>query len=298
MMMATTPTSAQGGHTIQLKLSEVVPHDGFYRVALSINSRSELPPDNTVYDATGKVLPSSGIGPDGKTLVGTSAKADFESTAVFPVLADNLFPHTGTPPPTYMADIMLPNVNCDHCTLQVIEFMHPHTYNGTPGQNNGGGYFYHHCADLKITADTTMPLFVAPNADGGTTDAKPTTDGGAGSPGTGGTGGSTTTGTGGSTGAAGSAGTAGVAGTGAAGSTNTAGTTGGTAGTGIGTAGTSGAAGNNAGHAGSGSTGVAGAGAPHQSTGGGCAYAATEGHATAPLLVLLLSLVLARKRRG
>src|SRR5262245_17562477 len=55
--MATTPTPAQGGHALMLKINETVPHLGFYRVALAINSRSEIPVDNVVYDSKNKVLP-------------------------------------------------------------------------------------------------------------------------------------------------------------------------------------------------------------------------------------------------
>src|SRR5262249_55630132 len=38
------------------------------------------------------------------------------------------------------------NMTCDHCTLQVIEFMSEHPL------NNPGGCFYHHCANISIGA--------------------------------------------------------------------------------------------------------------------------------------------------
>ena len=50
------------------------------------------------------------------------------------------------------ADIQLPNINCPKCTLQVIQFMAEHGY------NQPGGYSYHHCADLQITADPAKPI--------------------------------------------------------------------------------------------------------------------------------------------
>ena len=153
--MAATPTPAQGGHTISLKVYEFVRHGGFYRVALAINSRSEIPVDNVVYDTNNNILPPTGM-PSG-----TSDHADYENPPVFPVLADNLFPHDQAGVSmTFQADIMLPNVTCARCTLQVIEFMHPH------GFNAGGGYFYHHCAELAITADPALPPFM-PGTDGG-----------------------------------------------------------------------------------------------------------------------------------
>ncbi|HEY0467893.1 MAG TPA: SCE4755 family polysaccharide monooxygenase-like protein, partial [Polyangiaceae bacterium] len=144
-MPSNVVTPVIGGSKLTVKINETVYHPGFYRIALSIKSRSELPIDNVVKDASGKVLPPAGPG--------TSATADFQATPVFPVLADNLWPHTSDTK-MFTGEITLPNVNCDKCTLQVIEFMAQHGSNGPKA-----GYFYHHCADLKITADTSKPIF-------------------------------------------------------------------------------------------------------------------------------------------
>jgi hypothetical protein len=53
---------------------------------------------------------------------------------------------------TYEADIQTPNINGTRCTLQVIQFMAEHAY------SRPGGYSYHHCADLAITADPSKPI--------------------------------------------------------------------------------------------------------------------------------------------
>ncbi|HTM43670.1 MAG TPA: SCE4755 family polysaccharide monooxygenase-like protein, partial [Polyangiaceae bacterium] len=148
--MAATPMAVQGGHMLTLQLQETVFHPGFYRVALSIMSRSELPPDNTVYDSNNMVLMAGGAG--------QSDHADYMDPPVFPVLEDNLFQHDTMGTGMYMKDIMIPNVTCAHCTLQVIEFMAQH------GSNGDAGFFYHHCADLAITADAALPAF---NPNGG-----------------------------------------------------------------------------------------------------------------------------------
>jgi hypothetical protein len=112
----------------------------------------------------------------------------------------------------YSTSIMIPNLTCAKCTLQVIEFMAPHTF------NDGGGYFYHHCADLKITADPALPLFGAAT-DGGaadvSADAVAPAEVAVDMSGTG-TGGSSPAGSGGAGGAAPS-GSGGVSGTGGAG---------------------------------------------------------------------------------
>src|SRR6188768_1526990 len=143
-MASNVVTPVMGGSKLMLKVNETVSHPGFYRVALSIKSRSELPADNVVKDASGMVLlPTS---------TGMAATAEYQTNPVFPVLADNLFPHTSGA--MFSGEITLPNVNCDKCTLQVIEFMANHGSNGPKA-----GFFYHHCADLKITADTSKPIF-------------------------------------------------------------------------------------------------------------------------------------------
>jgi hypothetical protein len=293
---AATPTPVQGGHLLTVKLEETVGHKGFYRFALAMSSRSQLPPDNVVYDSTGKVLPSSGIGPDGKTLIGTSARADTENPPVFPVIADNVFSHTTEASGVFypnaantaiagtISTVTLPNVNCDRCILQVIEFMWPHGYNGTAGKNDGGGYFYHHCAELKITADPAMPVFVpGGSTDGGTTDAgspkDASGDAATGAAGSSGTGAAGTVGTG----AAGTTGAAGVSATGAAGTGSSA------AGTSGGTAGTTGAAGTT-------TTGAAGS-RTTESASSGCSVGSAPKGAEALALLAGVALM-AMRRRG
>jgi len=146
-------TPAQGGHPLALQVDEMVFHPGFYRVALALNSPSELPPDNVVIDKQGNVLPPDSIG--------LSDTAEYEATAMFPVLADHLWPHDTPDQELFQTQLMLPNVSCDKCTLQVIEFM------SNSNSNAGGGYFYHHCANLKITADPALPAFAPPVSMGG-----------------------------------------------------------------------------------------------------------------------------------
>jgi hypothetical protein len=127
-------TAVQGGHPIAIRLTEFVFHPGHYRFALSVNSRAELPPDPNVVESDG-----------------ISLSASIQNPAKIPVLADGVFQHTAPPDGDWQTSIVLPNLNCDKCTLQIIEFMAEH------GFNPGGGFFYHHCADLRITADPSLP---------------------------------------------------------------------------------------------------------------------------------------------
>jgi hypothetical protein len=143
-------TQLSGGSKLHLKIQETIFHSGHYRVALAVNSRTELPPD----PATVEKYTDRGV---------YSVWAVIQSPPQIPVLADGLFQHYAEPgqpssaaPKTPMApweaDIKIPNINCAKCTLQVIQFMADHPY------NQPGGYAYHHCADLQITADPAKPL--------------------------------------------------------------------------------------------------------------------------------------------
>lgn len=298
---STVVTSVQGGHALPVKLTETVLHPGFYRFALSINSRSELPLDNVVKDSSGKVLSPTGM-PSG-----TSATAEWQMNPVFPVLADNMFAHTsGNTPLMFTGEVMLPNVTCAKCTLQVIEFMAMH------GPNGADGYFYHHCADLKITADPNLPVF-NPNGAGGAGGAGGASNGGASSGGAAGqaSGGAATGGAasgGAATGGAAMGGAAGVsagapavggsAGSGASGAPGSAGgapSSAGTTSAGASASGASSTAGTSS--AGASSTGTAGsAGATDNTDGGGCSLSPRSSGST-PTLALLAGLLLAGARR-
>jgi hypothetical protein len=147
-------TKVQGGSKLHLKVQETVFHPGHYRIALAAN-RSDLPKDPEV------TTRESARGPQ-------SVSAVIQNPVRPPLLADGLWPHTtrptGTMPP-WEADIDIPNINCEKCTLQIIQFMAEH------GLNRDGDYSYHHCADLQITADPAKPLatgWTAAPARGGT----------------------------------------------------------------------------------------------------------------------------------
>jgi len=133
---------AVGGQKLHLKVQETIYHPGHYRVALAVNSATELPldPETTTRE--------SDRGP-------WSVSAVIQNPTQIPVLADGLFAHSTRPTgpmDPWEADVQLPNINCRKCTLQVVQFMADH------GFNNPGGYSYHHCANLQITADPAQPL--------------------------------------------------------------------------------------------------------------------------------------------
>ena len=143
-------TEVTGGSELHLNIQETIFHSGHYRVALAVNSRNELPPDPITFEK----YTDRGV---------YSVWGAIQSPPQIPVIADGLFRHypaegerasfrPETPMSPWETDIQLPNINCEKCTLQVIQFMADHGY------NQPGGYSYHHCADLKITADPSKPL--------------------------------------------------------------------------------------------------------------------------------------------
>lgn len=137
-------SKATGGQKLHVKVQETIYHPGHYRIALAVNSPTELP-----LDPVAETRPSE-RGP-------WSVSGAIMAQPVPPVLADGLFVHRerpaqGTMLPPFETDVQLPNINCKRCTLQIIQFMEDHVY------NNPGGYSYHHCAELQITADPTKLL--------------------------------------------------------------------------------------------------------------------------------------------
>ena len=134
-------SQVKGGQKLKIRVQETVYHPGHYRVALAVNSRSELPPDPDV------VTQQTEKGP-------RSVSAAIQSPVKPPVLVDGLWAHNTRPekPEPYETEIELPNINCKKCTLQIIQFMAEH------GLNKDGDYSYHHCAELAITADPAKPI--------------------------------------------------------------------------------------------------------------------------------------------
>ena len=134
-------TEAVGGSALHIKIQETVFHPGHYRVALGVNGMADLPKDpETITRETDR-------GP-------RSVSTKIDPAPKAPLLADGLFPHTEKPASGsfWETEIKLPNINCDHCMLQVVQWMGEH------GLNKDGDYSYHHCAAVRIKADPKLAL--------------------------------------------------------------------------------------------------------------------------------------------
>jgi MYXO-CTERM domain-containing protein len=140
------------GETIDITIKETTTHPGHYRVSLA-KDQASLPDD-----------PDSAVVP-GTTECGSLA---ISSAPVLPLLADGLLVHTKAFAGPQTAKVALPaGMTCDHCVLQVVEFM----------ANHGAPCFYHHCANIKITANGADAGVPGTGVDGGS-GVDPATGGG------------------------------------------------------------------------------------------------------------------------
>ena len=101
---------------------ETIYHPGHYRVALAVNSPTELPLDPESDHGTERSRPAFGVGQDS----GPGADAGARRRP--------LRPHTAKIDTPLETDVQLPNISCKRCTLQVIQFMAEHAFNN-PGGN-------------------------------------------------------------------------------------------------------------------------------------------------------------------
>lgn len=131
-------TDVTGGSMLQVVVEETVYHPGHYRIALA--RRANWLPDDP--ETTLKE------GPRGMV----SDRAVIEENPVPPIIADGLWQHRERYTGMWETEIEIPNIDCQGCFLQIIQFMEEH-----PGFREGG-YSYHHCAMLNITADPALPL--------------------------------------------------------------------------------------------------------------------------------------------
>ena len=138
----------KSGSVVDISINETVPHPGHYRVSLAAD-RASLPPD-----------PAADVvstGPGNKECTSLAINPN----PTLPLLADGLLVKaTGTTGPRSMQVTLPAGMTCDHCVLQVVEFM----------SNHPASCFYHHCANIKISINGPVG--------GGSIDAGPVGGGG------------------------------------------------------------------------------------------------------------------------
>lgn len=132
-------TELNGGEMMRLAIEETIYHPGHYRVAL-VRNMNNLPPDASPLNM---VETQRGLG---------SGRFPIEVNPEAPVLLDGLWENNERRTGPLETKIEIPNIDCENCVLQIVQFMSEH-----PGHREGG-YTYHHCALLNITADSDKPM--------------------------------------------------------------------------------------------------------------------------------------------
>jgi hypothetical protein len=131
-------TEMKGGSMLPLTVTETVFHPGHYRVALA--RRINLLPGD----------PEAVLKQTDKGMISDHGVIDPNPKA--PVLVDGLWPSKVRRNSPLETKVHIPNIDCESCVLQVIQFMENH-----PGFREGG-YSYHHCAIVNIKADAALPV--------------------------------------------------------------------------------------------------------------------------------------------
>jgi hypothetical protein len=126
-----TVTSFTPGQMVDIKIEEYVDHDGYYAVSFDNDGDNDFPYPRANSDA---VNPNTddpmAMMPIGDKVLGYH----FDETMN---CADN-------PNGECIIKVKMPNVQCQTCTLQVVQFMYDKTDDGDPNEH------YFQCADIKI----------------------------------------------------------------------------------------------------------------------------------------------------
>jgi MYXO-CTERM domain-containing protein len=109
-------TVFEPGETITVTFAETIDHPGFYRISF----------DDDGQDAFDAPL----------------SRSEVQANPTLPVLLDDIDDQNGG---GYMVDVTLPNVECENCTLQLIQVM-------SSGQSWAADDIYYTCADIALRA--------------------------------------------------------------------------------------------------------------------------------------------------
>jgi|SRR5690554_4545086 len=145
----------QPGETITISLAEYVPHPGYFRIAFDDDGYDDFVSPRWIVP----IEPENRAGgcpidDEDQCRVGDYlTDGDFFNNET--VLMDNLNSHTSaTAQRSYTWEVTLPDVECDNCTLQIIQVMMDPAgtahgvYNTTPGDEND---VYHQCIAMTLS---------------------------------------------------------------------------------------------------------------------------------------------------
>ena len=152
-------TTFKPGETITVTWMETVQHPGYFRIAFQ--------PNGSVFN-----IPAAGNGPPaGFPSVDQTGMTDAATGTI--ILKDRI------PDGMLSAQVTLPNMECNNCTLQFIQVMTDKAPYTTDALSDD---IYFNCADITLSNSTTPPPMVdagvPPSGDAATTDPGSTTTGG------------------------------------------------------------------------------------------------------------------------
>ncbi|MFO0598326.1 MAG: SCE4755 family polysaccharide monooxygenase-like protein [Myxococcaceae bacterium] len=117
-------TTVIAGSQLTVSWTETILHPGHFRIGIA-----QL---DTEFVTPTPVLDQGGL---------NCASAPIQTNPTAPIIVDGLFPHTmAAPNNTWSTTVTVPMMSCDHCVLQLMQFMSSH----------GPPCFYYQCAVLKI----------------------------------------------------------------------------------------------------------------------------------------------------
>jgi len=131
-LRSTNVVTAEAGSTLTIQWSEYVDHPGHFRIAFDDDG------DNDFRDP--RCLTNCESGPGAPTF-----ETDMDPTVLYDMIPDT----RGT---VTTFDVVLPDVECANCTLQVIQVM----YDKRP-YVSGGDDIYYQCIDLVLTREPPDP---------------------------------------------------------------------------------------------------------------------------------------------
>jgi hypothetical protein len=146
------------GTTITIAVDEFVPHPSYYRIAFSKDGDSK-----SVFVEPKSIKPIEASRPcpiDANDKCGASDFCNVKMADGSGVLWDNLNPHTSAEAKSLTFTVTLPNIECDNCTVQVIQVMEDNAFHGDycPSDsctNSSAEDIYHVCIHLKLVKGAT-----------------------------------------------------------------------------------------------------------------------------------------------
>ncbi|MDD9940116.1 MAG: hypothetical protein OXU20_03540 [Myxococcales bacterium] len=130
------------GATINISVRETISHPGYFRIAFDADGDDDFPVPEGTSGEFGDCMGDPACG---------EGKEDYCSNET--VLLDNLDPHASAgflTQETYTWSVTLPNIECDNCTLQIIQMMNDFNFHPRPYPADD---IYYHCIDLVLSND-------------------------------------------------------------------------------------------------------------------------------------------------